>query len=124
MAQLFRHSCKKVRSRALYPLSGLGRRRAYRHVPRCCESAKVIEADCIHMIEQSTYSVDRPTIAAGAKPFPVVNRIAPQLSLRAEVVGGNAGNEPRPVIFVEKKQFRICPNIARIWRDKERQIAD
>src|SRR5712692_10628907 len=85
--QLLTHRFEEVGARTLHPLSGLSRWRARWNVPRGREAAEVIQANRIHVSEQGTQPVDRPPIAGCAQGLPVVNGIAPQLSLRAEVVG-------------------------------------
>src|SRR5258705_13937799 len=81
--QLFVHRFEKAGARTLHPLSGLSRGRARWNVPRGRESAEVIQSNRIHVSEQGTQPVDRPAITGCANRIPVVNRIAPQLSLRA-----------------------------------------
>src|SRR5258708_6192670 len=56
--------------------------------------------------------------------FPVVDRIPPELSLSAEVVGRNSCQKARPALLVQKKKLRVCPHVARIERDKKGQVAD
>jgi len=46
------------------------------------------------------------------------------LSLRAEIVRWNAGNEARAAILIEHKQFRVRPDVARIRRNKKGQVTD
>src|SRR5260221_7386063 len=47
--QFLAHSFEKVGSRAGYPLSGLCRWRTHGNMPRGRESAKVVQANCIHV---------------------------------------------------------------------------
>src|SRR6266496_5757348 len=94
---------EKAGARPRHPLSGLSRGCARWNVPCGRETAEVIQANCIHVSEQGTQAVDRPAITGCAKRIPVVNRIAPQLSLRAEIVRWNAGNEARAAILVEQE---------------------
>src|SRR5580704_9802186 len=76
------------------------------------------------MNQQSPQAVDAPAKSGLAKGVPVVNRIAPELSLSAEIVGRYSGYEARPVFVIEQKQFRVGPYITRIRRNKEWQVAD
>src|SRR5271170_568207 len=119
-AQLFAHCFKKACARARRPLSGLSGRCSCGNVPGGRKPAEVIQTNRIHVSKQSPQPVDGPPITSGAKRVPVVNRIPPQLSLCAEIVGRDAGNEAWPAMLVEQEQLWICPNIAGIRRNKER----
>ena len=96
-------SCEKVRPRTLYPLARLGRWRTRGHVPGGRKSAEVIQPNRIHVSKQGTHAINRPPIAGCAKRVPVVNRISPQLSLRAEVVRRDSGHKSRPAMLIEKE---------------------
>src|SRR6202050_2874090 len=124
MAQVCLHCLKKAGSRTRHPLPGLSRWRTGWNVPRSRESAEVIQANHIDVSQQSTHPIDAPPIASGAHGIPVVNGIAPQLTLRAEIIGRNSGNEAWPTLLIEQEQLRVCPNITGIRRNKEGQIAD
>src|SRR5690242_17429844 len=93
-------------------------------MPRGRESPKVIQPNRIHMRQESAHSVDRPTIAGGPQRIPVINWIAPQLTLGAEIVRRNGCDKARMMPFVEEKKFRVRPDIARVRRDEKRQISD
>ena len=88
------------------------------------KAAEMIEANHVHVSQQSAQPVDAPAIAGPAKRLPVVNRIAPELSLRAEIIGRHSGDEARPVLLVQQKQFRVGPHVARIGRNEKWQVAD
>src|SRR5262249_56926532 len=55
---------------------------------------------------------------------PVGDVMPPQLSLRAEIVWRNTGDDPRAAVLVKEEQLRIRPDITRVRRDKEGQISD
>ena len=88
------------------------------------ESAEVIEADRVDVREQGPDAVDAKAIAARGKRVPVVDGIAPELPLGAEIVRRHAGNHARPALVVEQEKLRIGPHVARVRRDEKGQIAD
>src|SRR5439155_8617646 len=84
----------------------------------------MIEADRVDVSEQGAQAVDAPAVAAGGKRVPVIDRIAPALSSRAEIVGRDTGDGARPVLRVEQEQFRVGPDVARVRRDGKWEVAD
>src|SRR5262245_36050720 len=93
-------------------------------MPRCSKSTEMIEANDVNVRQHRTRPIDPPAISACPKRAPVVDRIAPSLSLRAEVVGRHTRDDARPVLGIEKKEVRVRPHIARIRRDEKREIPD
>ena len=88
------------------------------------EAAEVIQSNRVHVGQQGAQSVDAPAIACPAQRLPVIDGVAPELSLGAEVVRRHAGHEARPALLVEQEQFRVGPDIARVGGDEEGQVAD
>src|ERR1700730_9325659 len=103
MAQLRLHRLKKPGARTRHPLAGLSRWRPSWNVPRSRKPAEVIQANHIYVGQQSTQPVDAPPITSRAKSIPVVNGIAPQLTLRAEIIGRNSGDEAWPMLLIEQE---------------------
>src|SRR5262249_173848 len=97
---------------------------AGRYMPRCCESTKMVKANHIHMGEQSTHAIDAPAIASLPQRLPVVDRVAPELSLRAKVIGRYACHALWPVLFVQQKYLRVSPDRARMRRHEKGQITN
>jgi hypothetical protein len=54
---------------------------------------------------------------------PVVQRVAPQLTVGGEVVGRYAGDDGQAAIRVRAKLFAVCPDVDGVGRDVNRQIA-
>src|SRR5215510_12468448 len=123
-AQLTLECLKEIRSWTGNPLSRLCSRCAGGYVPGRSKGTEMIQANHIDVGQQRAQPGDAPTIAGPAKNIPVICGVAPKLSLRAEVVRRNTGNEARPTLLVQQKEFRMCPNVARVGRDEEGQIAD
>src|SRR5215469_298785 len=88
------------------------------------KSAEMIQTNYTHVIEQRAHPVDAPLVTGPSKSVPIVDWIAPELALTAEVVWGHAGFKALPAPLVQQKELRICPHITRIGRDKKRQIPD
>src|SRR4030095_11337888 len=84
----------------------------------------MIQANHVNVSQQRAQTRDAPTIAVLPKSVPVIDGVAPKLSLRAEVIGRNTGYETRPALLVQQKQLRVGPDIARVGRDEEGQVAD
>src|SRR5580658_5944331 len=124
MAQLCLHGLKKAGSGTRHPLPGLSRWRSGWNVPRSREPAEVIQANHIDVSQQSPQPIDAPPITSRTHGIPVVNGIAPQLTLRAEIIGRNSGDEARPLLLIEQEKLRVRPNITGIRGNKEGQIAD
>src|ERR1700691_1654519 len=103
MAQLRLRCLKKIGSRTRYPLPGLSRWRSGRNVPCSREPTEVIQANHIDVSQQSTQTIDAPPITSRTRGIPVVNRIAPQLTGCAEIIGRNSGDEARPMLLIEQE---------------------
>src|ERR1700678_1267709 len=103
MAEICLHCLKKAGSRTRHPLPGLSRRRSGWNVPRSREPAEVIEANHIDVSQQSTQPIDAPAITSRTHRIPVVNGIAPQLTLRAEIIGRNSGDEAWAKLLIEQE---------------------
>src|SRR5580704_1089397 len=101
MAQLRLHCLKKAGSRTRNPLPGLSRWRSGWNVPGSREAAEVIQANHIDVSQHSTQPIDAPPITTRMHGVPVVNGIAPQLTLRAEIIGRNSGNEAWPMLLIQ-----------------------
>src|SRR5207245_7666012 len=95
-----------------------------RYVPRRRESSEMIEADRVDVSQQGAQAVEAPAVAVRGQDAPVIDGIAPSLALRAEIIRRHTGDHARPLLRVEQKELRVCPHIARIRGDEERQIAD
>src|SRR5262249_32650673 len=85
---------------------------------------EMIQADEIDMRQPCTQAVQPPTVAGSAQCIPIINRIAPELPRSAEVVGGNTGDKAWPMLLIEQKELRICPDVAAVRRNEEWQVAE
>src|SRR5580700_2483157 len=103
MTQLCFDCFEKAGSRTRHPLPGLSCWRSGWNVPRSREPAEVIQANHIDVSQQSTQPIDAPPITSRTRGIPVVNGIAPQLTLRAEIIGRNSGDEARTTLLIEEE---------------------
>ena len=76
------------------------------------------------MIQKCAQSVDAPSITGRTKGIPIVDRVAPQLSLSAEVIRWNPSDEARAAMFLQHEKLGVRPNIAGIRGHKKWQVAD
>src|SRR5271157_2241244 len=121
-AQLSLHRAEEISARTWDPLPGLSRSCPGRYVPGGREPAKMIQTDHVHVGEQRTDAIDAPAVAGPTQGVPVVDRVAPELSLRAKIIRRHAGYEARPVPVVQQEELRVGPNVARVRRDKKGQV--
>ena len=84
----------------------------------------MIQADHVHVIQQRAKAVDPPAIPRSLERRPVVHGVAPELPLRAEIVGRHPGDDAWPALGIEHEELRMGPDVRRVRRDEERQIAD
>src|SRR5262249_33925927 len=123
-AQLSLHRVEEVSARTWDPMPGSSRRHAARYMPGGREPTKMIQANHIYVREQRAYTIDAPAIASALHRVPVIDRVSPQLSLRAEVIGGHASHKLWSMLFIQQEQLGICPNIGRVRRNEKGQVAD
>src|SRR6266478_1837968 len=123
-AQPSLHRAEELGARTWHPLAGLRRRCSGRYVPGGCESAEMVQADRVHVSQQGAQAVDGPAVTGTTKRVPVIDGVAPELSLGAEVVRRHTGNDAWSVARVQQEQLWVGPQIARIRGDEKRHVAD
>jgi hypothetical protein len=84
----------------------------------------MIQAHDVYVSQQRSQAVDAPPVTGPPKRLPIIDGIAPQLPLCAEIVGRNAGNKSRPVMFIQQKQFWVGSDVARVRRNEKGQVTD
>src|SRR5215213_9354686 len=87
-------------------------------------AAKVVHARDVDDCERCAHALDPPFKAVGTHAFPVVERITPELSGAAEVIRWHTGDDDGLAVFVEFELLGVGPNVCRVLRDEDRQIAD
>src|SRR5881296_3838246 len=76
-------------------------------VPGSREAPEMIQTEHVHVRQQNAHAVDVPAVAGAAQSRPVIDGIAPELPLSAEVVGRYPGDEAGPVLLVQEEQVGI-----------------
>ena len=69
--------------------------RAGRHRPVRGEAPEVVDPETVDEPERAAHAIDPPAVARRGDRVPVVERVAPELSARVEIVGRRAGDRPR-----------------------------
>ena len=84
----------------------------------------MIQANYVHISKESSQAVYIEAEASFTEGIPIVHRVAPKLSVFAEIVWRHPSNKSRTVLFVEQEQFGMGPYVARIGRNIERKVTD
>src|ERR1035441_6450766 len=87
---------------------------AGRYFPISFEAAKVVQTDHIHHLERRSQSIDPPLVSSGLHVIPAINRISPELSVGAEIIGRNPGHLSGTAVGVEFKQVGIRPDVSAV----------
>ena len=123
-AKLAADRFEEIGARTTHPGSGLGCRRSRGNLPGGNKTAEVIEPDNVDEFQQSAQAIEAPAVPGAFQRLPVVNRIAPKLSLRREIIRRYARDKTCAAAGVEVEEFGIRPNVARVGGDEKRQIAN
>src|SRR4029077_17424696 len=99
-------------------------RLAGRGFPAGGKAAEMIDAQQVKLGQGESDALDPPAKAVGSHPGPIVKRVAPELAGLAEVIRRHAGDDCRISAIVKSKKFALSPDVSRIMRHKNRQVAD
>ena len=88
------------------------------------EAAEVVEADDVVEGVGAADAVDPPVEAALVQDIPAIERIAPALAGRAEVVGRHAGDADGREVFVELEEIGMGPDVGAVEGDEDGDVAD
>ena len=101
----------------------LCRRSSCRHRPIASEPAEVVNAHHVVEATRCLYATLPPGVAVGRHPGVVVEGIAPQLTVLAEVVGRHARHPGRIVALVQLIVFWMGPHVSRVQRHVDGHVA-
>ena len=87
------------------------------------EAAEVIQAHIVIQGQRATEPRNPPIEAALLQQRPLVQRIAPALPRRGEVVRRHAGYTRRPPAFVQFEDLRVGPHVRTVVGDEDCDIA-
>ena len=105
-------------------MPGFGGLRRGWNMPCGAKRPEVVEPNQVHVGQQRFQPINAPAITRAVKSFPIIHRVAPELSFGTEIVWRHAGHKPGPEIGIKLEPLGIGPNIAGIERHEERQIPD
>ena len=92
--------------------------------PERFKAAKVIEPDDVVERMGPAHPVDPPVEAPAFQHIPLVDRIAPPLASRAEIVRRHTGDANRREVFMQLEDFRVGPHVGAVVADKDSHVAD
>ena len=88
------------------------------------EADEMIEPDRVEATQVAAQPLNPPAVAGFAQARPVVERVAPELAVGAEVVGRHAGDAAPFALLVEQEQLLVLPDVGAIVRHEHRNIAE
>src|SRR5581483_9201126 len=95
-----------------------------RYFPARGKASEMIQTDYVDESHSGSDAIDPPFKTIGLHSFPVIHRIAPQLSRRAEIIRRHSCYDSRSSFFVQFELMWIRPNVGRIECDIYRHVAD
>ena len=84
----------------------------------------MVDAHHVEQPRRTAEAADPPAVAVLPHPLPVVERVTPELAVLAERVRRTPGHRRGAVLPVELELLRLRPDVGRIQRHIDRQIAD
>ncbi len=84
----------------------------------------MVDTDDVVELLRAAHAADPPAEAVLRHGLVVVERVAPELSVRAEAVRRNAGDLGGDVPFVELEHLGLCPHVGGVHRHVDGQVAD
>ena len=84
----------------------------------------MVQTDNVVQLSGSRQALNPPGIVGLRHLFPVVNWVAPELTVRGEGIRGAARHLFRMAAFVQLEEFRICPHVRRIQWHVNGNVAD
>src|SRR5262249_50728377 len=90
------------------------------HLPIGMEAAEMVEPNEVFQRECMADALDPPGKARLFEDVPAVERVAPELAGRTEIVGRNASHNRRSPPLVQSKKLWMRPDIGAVVRDEDR----
>lgn len=82
----------------------------------------MIDADLVDICQGLGKTPHPPFVAVSRHLFVIVERIAPKLSVGAEIVGRYAGNGGGPAVFSKLKKLLMRPTVGTVMGDEHGHI--
>ena len=92
--------------------------------PVAFEATEMVEANHVIHACGSGQSLDPPAVAGIGHLLPVVDGIAPELTVLGESIGGTACHHFGAAVLVQLEQLRLCPDIGAVQRNVNGHVTD
>src|SRR5450759_158655 len=115
---------KQIAAGAFGPFAVDGRLFSCRYGPASLKTPEVVEPNDIQLLERPLEAGDPPGVAILRHHIPTVQRVAPQLAGRAEVVRRDPGNQSWLALSVEVEEICVRPGVGTVVGHEDRDIAD
>ena len=114
---------KQVHPGADLPLAVAGRGAARRDGPVGIKAAEVVDAEQVVNAQSMADPLHPPGVSCLFMVRPVIQRVAPQLAIRREIIRRAAGHPGKAALAVQLKQGAAHPGVHRVRRDVNGDIA-
>ena len=114
----------QIHAGAGHPMPVFGGRVAVGHHPIRGETAEVVDADNVVQLARAVNAADPPAEAVAAHGVPIVQGVAPQLTVGGEVVRRYARHRLGHQLFVQLEELRLRPHVGGVQRHVDGQVAD
>ena len=114
----------EVHTRPFYPAANSGGGLPVGHRPVALQAPEVVNAEDVVQPGGALDAADPPGVAVGLHGVPIVQGIAPELSIGGEVIGRNAGYLGGHVPLVQLESPGVGPHIGGVHGYINRQVAD
>ena len=105
---------EEILARSLHPFSIDCSLFICRDSPVCFKATEMVDTQEIGQSELTADTVDPPFIAGGLMVVPIIERIAPQLSGRTEIIWRDSGYAGRVALRIELEQLLVCPDVGAV----------
>src|SRR5436190_23884859 len=107
-----------------FPFAMFGCRVVARNFVSSRQADEMVDAGDVEKPQVLVYALDPPRETVGTHRVPIVNRVSPKLSGRAEKIGRNASHERRRALRVELEFRLVAPDVCRVERNIDGDVAD
>ena len=123
LAQRSLQGLKEVHAGAVFPLAGLGGGTVGRDGPVGIEAPEVVDAQQVVDAQGMAHPLDPPCISSLFMIRPVIQRVAPQLTVGGEIIRRAACHTGKTALGIQLEQLAAHPGIHRVGRDIDGDIA-
>ena len=124
IAELLLYLPEEAHAGALDPFAVLRGLLAVRDLVILIERAEMIDAEYITELKAAPDPADPPLVMCLFQIFPVIDRIAPELTVRGKCIRRASGDLRRHIFLVEEEHFRVRPGVRAVDSGVERNIPD